>query len=170
MSFFSLAESSLTIPTRINHKSAIPWTLIPFGQGGKREHTQPDSAPSSYSDPQFPHPSPHYYSDLNSPQHQYCSDSADYLPTTASATPVVNVAVAGSDDDDDDDDVVVADAGQKVCWDLAQIPSRRGHYCWFHLGFRCCGSSVQFMLDSLIYRNTGIEWHTNAAAIRSSAP
>lgn len=131
----------------------------------KGKHTQPDSAPSSYSDPQLPHPSPHYYSYPNSPQHQYCSDSADYLPTTASAILVVNVAVAGSDDDD-----VVADAGEKVYWDLAQIPSQRVHYycCYYRVHY--CGSSGQFLLGFSIYCNAGIEWHTKAAAIRSSAP
>ena len=115
MPFFSLAEGSLT--TSIT--SQPPTWFYPVHSPPKKpdqrdKHTQPDSEPSSYSDPKRPHPSPHYYSDPNFPQHQYYSDSADYLLTTASATPVVNVAVAGSDDDDDDNDndVVVADAGQ----------------------------------------------------------
>lgn len=55
------------------------------------------------------------------------------------------MAVAGSDDADN-----VADAGQKAYWDLARNPSRRGHYHCLNLGFRCCGSSVQFLLGFFI--------------------
>ena len=68
------------------------------------------------------------------------------------------------------DDVVAADAGKKVYWDLAQIPSRRVHYYCCYYRVHCCGSSDQFLLGFSIYRNAGIEWHTKAAAIRSSAP